>query len=410
MVRLTVPGTNLTLRSREPAPLVSTGAPRREVVGRGMGQTLRRLILGIVVVAVIGIMPVVSMGLRDADTAVGGAGAKPGTTGSPGGPKKTRPPQATPSVSLTASTVPTPSVVPTPGPTVQPTLAPSPAPTLAPTAAPTLAPTAAPPAVLVGAGDIASCSSTGDEATAALLDTIGGTVFTLGDNVYDNGTSTEFTNCYGPSWGRPTILNRTKPTAGNHEYNTLNATGYYAYFGTAAGDPTKGYYAYNHGTWRVYVLNSNCASIGGCAAGSAQELWLRADLAANPRGCVVAMWHHPRFSSGEHGNNTNTQPLWQALYDANADLILAGHDHHYERFAPQTATGVADASRGIVEFVVGTGGRSHYAVGTVRANSLVRNHDTYGVLRLSLSSGGYAFNFIPVTGSSFTDAGTGTCH
>jgi hypothetical protein len=264
--------------------------------------------------------------------------------------------------------------------------------------------------VLVGAGDIASCSSSGDEATAALLPGIAGTVFTLGDNAYDNGTSTEFANCYGPSWGIASIKSRTRPVSGNHEYNTAGATGYYGYFGAAAGDPAKGYYAYDAGAWRVYVLNSNCGSIGGCNDGSAQETWLQNDLAANPRACVAAMWHHPRFSSGEHGSSTATQALWQTLYDANADLVLVGHDHHYERFAPMTAAGALDNARGIVEMVVGTGGRSHYGTPNIQPNSLIRNSTTYGVMKLTLSANGWSFNFIPVAGQTFTDSGTGTCH
>ena len=262
----------------------------------------------------------------------------------------------------------------------------------------------------MGAGDIASCSASGDEATAALLDSIGGTVFTLGDNVYDNGTAAEFTNCYGPSWGQPGIFSRTRPVAGNHDYNTAGATGYYGYFGPAAGDPAKGYYAYDLGAWRVYVLNSNCTIIS-CAAGSAQEQWLRGDLAANPKACVVALWHHPRFSSGtSHGSSTTAQPLYQALYDNNAELVLSGHEHNYERFAPQTASGTLDNARGIVEFVVGTGGRSHYLFGTPLPNSLVRNSDTFGVLRLALSANSWTSDFIPVAGQTFRDSGSGTCH
>jgi hypothetical protein len=243
---------------------------------------------------------------------------------------------------------------------------------------------AASPFILVGAGDIASCSSNGDEATADLLETIPGIVFTTGDNVYDNGTPSEFRDCYGPSWGRPPIKARTRPTPGNHDYNTPSATGYFGYFGAAAGDPATGYYAYDAGTWRVYVLNSNCAAIGGCDAGSPEEQWLRADLAANSRACVLAMWHHPRYSSGlEHGSSTATEALYQALYDFNTELILAGHDHDYERFAPMTATGTIDDARGIVQFVVGTGGKSHYPFGTPQTGSFVRNNDTYGVLRLA---------------------------
>jgi len=282
-----------------------------------------------------------------------------------------------------------------------------------PTATATVPPTAPPSqppgsVVLVGAGDIASCSSTGDEATAALLRSVAGTVFTAGDDAYESGTASEFSNCYGPTWG--TEKGRTRPAPGNHEYNTSGATGYYGYFGSAAGDPSKGYYAYDLGAWRIYALNSNCAAVGGCQAGSPQEVWLRADLAANPRQCVAAYWHHPRFSSGEHGSSTTYQPFWQALYDFNAELVIVGHDHDYERFAPQTPAGIADNARGIVEIVAGTGGRSHYTFVTIRANSLVRNGDTFGVLKLTLSSGSWTSQFIPETGKSFSDSSSGTCH
>ena len=265
-----------------------------------------------------------------------------------------------------------------------------------------------PDAVLVGAGDIADCASSGDEATAKLIDGIAGAVFTLGDNAYESGTPSEFSRCYDPTWGRQ--LARTRPVAGNHDYATRNAAGYFGYFGAAAGDPATGWYAYDAGAWRVYVLNSNCGSVGGCDASSAQERWLRQDVATNPRQCVLAMWHHPRFSSGVHGNDPATQGLWQALYEAGAELILNGHDHTYERFAPQTPEGALDDRRGIVEMVVGTGGRSHYDFPTIRANSLVRNDTAYGVLRLVLSDGGWSFEFLPVAGASFTDSGSGTCH
>lgn len=276
--------------------------------------------------------------------------------------------------------------------------------------------TAAPPdpgpgVVLVGAGDIASCSSSGDEATAALLDNIAGTVYNLGDNVYDSGTATEYANCYDPSWGRHKA--RTKPTPGNHEYNTANASGYYGYFGAAAGDASKGYYSYDIGDWHIVVLNSsnNCGIVS-CAAGSAQETWLRQDLAANTKACTLAYWHHPRFNSGiEHGNSTAVAPLWQALYEANADVILNGHEHLYERFAPQNPAGAADAARGIRQFTVGTGGRSHYAFNTtIQPNSQVRNGNTYGVLKLTLRAGSYDWQFVPEAGATFTDTGTGNCH
>jgi len=282
------------------------------------------------------------------------------------------------------------------------------------TGASTVTVTSAPPPsndpVLVGAGDIASCSSSGDEATAALLDNIAGTVITLGDNVYDNGTLTEYTNCYGPSWGRH--RSRTLPTPGNHEYNTPNGTGYYAYFGAAAGDPSKGYYSYDLGAWHIIVLNSNssCTTIS-CAAGSAQDAWLRADLAAHTNVCTLAYWHHPRFNSGaSHGSNTAVSNFWDALYLYGADVILNGHEHIYERFAPQTPAAVADPTNGIRQFTVGTGGRSHYSIGTVKANSQVREGNTYGVLKLTLHATSYDWQFVPVAGATFTDSGTGNCH
>ena len=262
-------------------------------------------------------------------------------------------------------------------------------------------------AILVGAGDIASCDSSGDEATAALLDGLDGTVFTAGDNAYDNGSARDFAECYAPTWGR--FLDRTLPVPGNHDYNTAGAAGYFAYFGAAAGAPAQGWYARDVGAWRIYALNSNCGAIGGCVAGSPQERWLRADLAANTRSCVLAIWHHPLFSSGEHGSSNATVALWQALSDAGAEVIVNGHDHDYERFSPQTAAGAPDPN-GIVEYVAGMGGRSHYAMGRTITNSLAHNDDTYGVLRFELYAGSWSSTFVPVAGSSFTDGATGTCH
>ena len=257
--------------------------------------------------------------------------------------------------------------------------------------------------VLVGAGDIASCSSTGDEATANLLDRIPGTVFTAGDNVYDNGSAAEYANCYDPTWGR--FKARTKPSPGNHDYNTPGASGYYGYFGGAAGDPTKGYYSYDLGTWHIVVLNSEI-SVG---TGSPQEQWLRADLAGHLTVCTLAIWHRPRFSSGiGHGSDPAMQPLWQALYDFNADVVVNGHLHHYERFAPQSPSGVSDAN-GIREFVVGTGGSILTPFGSPLPNSQVRNSDTYGVIKFTLHAGSYDWQFIPIAGQTFTDSGTGPC-
>ncbi|MGQ0548780.1 MAG: metallophosphoesterase family protein [Armatimonadota bacterium] len=262
--------------------------------------------------------------------------------------------------------------------------------------------------VLVGAGDIASCASQGDEATARLLDDIPGTIFTAGDNVYEYGTHQEFMNCYHPSWGRHKT--RTRPSAGNHDYGTRGAVGYFTYFGAAAGDPKLGYYSYDLGDWHIVVLNSNCWAVGGCHSESPQLEWLRADLRAHPAQCTAAFWHHPRFSSGRHGGSEQFAPIWRDLYAADADLIITGHDHSYERFAPQDSSGRLDARRGLRQFVVGTGGRSHYAITRVTSNSEVRHSGTFGVLKLTLAPSSYTWEFVPVAGKTFTDSGTSACH
>jgi PKD repeat protein len=261
---------------------------------------------------------------------------------------------------------------------------------------------------VVGAGDIASCSSSGDEATAVLIDEIAGTVYTTGDNAYETGTASEFANCYEPSWGR--FKARTRPAVGNHEYGTPNASGYFGYFGAAAGDPTKGYYSYDIGEWHIVVLNSNCSEVGGCGVGSPQETWLRQDLAANTDSCTIGLWHHPRFNSGVGGGMTELVPLWQALYDDGAEIVLNGHAHLYERFAPQTSAGVANATTGIRQFTVGTGGKSLAGFATIAANSEIRDNQTFGVLKLTLHADGYTWEFVPVAGKTFTDTGSGFCH
>jgi PKD repeat protein len=264
-------------------------------------------------------------------------------------------------------------------------------------------------AVLVGAGDIADCGSSGDEATASLLDGIPGTVFTAGDNVYETGTTRELANCYDPSWGRHRA--RTRPSLGNHDYGTSGAAPYFAYFGSNAGEPGKGYYSYDLGDWHVVVLNSNCGEVGGCGTGSPQETWLRADLAASSKSCTVAYWHHPLFSSAQTSGTSSVQALWLALEDGGAELVLNGHAHVYERFAPQTASGVASPT-GIRQFTVGTGGKSLSSFGTIRLNSEVRSNLTYGVLKLTLRATGYLWEFVPVAGWSGApiDAGSAYCH
>ncbi len=266
-------------------------------------------------------------------------------------------------------------------------------------------PTPSPPATLIAAGDIASCDSTGDEATAALVDARPGTVATLGDNAYVSGTPGEFGACYGPSWGR--FRDRSRPALGNHDYGTPGAAGYFAYFGEAAGPP-GGYYSYQLGQWHVIVLNSNCWAVGGCHAGSPQDLWLKAQLAASNARCSLAYWHHPRFSSGLHGPSIWMDEAWAVLAGAGADLALAGHDHHYERFAPQDAAG-AYSQAGMRQFVVGTGGSVLYAVGPPAANSEVALNDAFGVLVLTLRPDGYDWEFVD-TGGLVRDAGSGSCH
>jgi hypothetical protein len=264
-------------------------------------------------------------------------------------------------------------------------------------------------AVLLGAGDIANCDLTNDQLTADLVESLPGSVFTLGDNAYPHGSPEDFRDCYGPTWGRPSIKARTRPTVGDHEYETPGAKGYFNYFGAAAGEADKGYYAYDAGTWRVYVLNSRCSQVGGCRAGSPQDLWLRKDLAENPRRCVVAMWHAPLFSSGAHGPTAFMKDLAGVLDDAGAELVLSGNDHDYERFAPQSVDGVADRD-GLVQFVVGTGGAETGPFGTPQPNSLVRASNVAGVLRLELRPDSYSFEFITVAGPQFEDSGTAACH
>ena len=263
-------------------------------------------------------------------------------------------------------------------------------------------------AVLIAAGDIAGCGIEKDAETALLLDNLPGTVAVLGDNVYEDGTAQEYTNCYAPTWGRHKT--RTRPTPGNHEYHATAAAPYFAYFGAAAGEPGKGYYSYNLGAWHIVVLNSNCDDMGGCSRSSPQGQWLLADLAANPATCTLAYWHHPRFNSGAlHGNNAQAQDFWQILYDYGADVVLNGHEHLYERFAPQQPTGAANPSRGLREFIVGTGGGALSTFGTIRPNSEVRNSNTFGVLKLTLYPTRYDWQFVPIAGQTFTDTGSAPC-
>lgn len=263
------------------------------------------------------------------------------------------------------------------------------------------------PAVMVGAGDIAY-EGPGAEQTAKLLDRIPGTVYLLGDNAYQSGSPAEFASYFHPTWGRH--LNRIRPVVGNHEYRTPGAAGYFGYFGDRAGDPRKGYYSYDvSSTWHVIVVNS--ATSGDDASkdlgpDSEQYRWISADLDAHRDQNVIAMWHHPRFSSGAHGDNKETDALWRLLVSKGADLALWGHDHHYERFVPMNAEGKGDEARGMRSFVVGTGGKNHYFFFKLpKSTTAIRNSSTFGVLRLALYEKGYEWQFVPVAGEKFTDRG-----
>jgi hypothetical protein len=263
------------------------------------------------------------------------------------------------------------------------------------------------PATLIAAGDIADNTS-GAAQTATLLDQIPGTVAALGDLAYENGSPAEFAAYYAPTWGRHYA--RTRPAPGNHEYQTPGAAGYFAYWGSIAGNPGQGYYSYDLGAWHVLSLNSNCGFIGGCGAGSPQEQWVRADLAAHPARCTLAYWHHPRFSGGLVGGSSEMQPIWQDLVASGADLVLVAHAHNYQRFAPMTATGERNLAAGIREFVVGTGGRSMVHATGPAANLEVSNAGTFGVLKLTLNASSYRWQFLPVAGATFTDSGSTACH
>jgi hypothetical protein len=228
----------------------------------------------------------------------------------------------------------------------------------------------------------------------------------LGDDQYADGTLAAFQRSYAPSFGR--VLDRTIPVVGNHEYQTRGAAGYFDYFGGRAGDRSTGYYSTDVGAWHVVVLNTNCGEIGGCGTGSKQEQWLRADLAAHPARCTVALTHHPRYSSGEHGDNGSVAGLWDTLQQGGADLVLSGHDHDYERFAPMDSAGRADPD-GMRQFVVGTGGKGTRGFGSIPSTSEAHSSSAFGVLRLSLGVAGYTWEFVPAAGSTYTDTGSATC-
>ena len=254
-----------------------------------------------------------------------------------------------------------------------------------------------PGAIVWAVGDIASCARLSDTKVANMIERRKGTILTLGDHAYPRGTPDNFANCFDPVWRN--LTSRTQPTPGNHEYETPDAAGYFGYFGDRAH---MGYYAISRGEWRIYSLNSSVID-------QAQLDWLTADLAAHPRACVLAYWHEPLFTSRMDGPSPSVKPFWEALYAAGADVILNGHAHSYERFAPQTPDG-AVADDGIREFVAGTGGAAAGEFGVVAPNSEVRHTGTWGALRLRLASGRYSWTFERASGDDFTDSGTAACH
>jgi hypothetical protein len=261
---------------------------------------------------------------------------------------------------------------------------------------------------LVGAGDIADCDLDGDTATAKIVAGIPGTVFTAGDNAYEDGTARQFRECFDPTWGR--FKGRIRPAPGNHDWQTDGAAGYRGYFGDVATNADgRTWYSYELGAWHIIVLDSQCADVKGCGASSEQGRWLAADLAGSRARCTLAIWHIPRFSSGEHGSDPATKPFWEALVAAGADIVVNGHDHDYERFAPQDAN-ANPRDDGIREFVVGTGGAGLRGFRKdIAPNSLVRSSIAHGVLELTLRPSDYSWQFHSTDGS-FSDQGSAICH
>jgi hypothetical protein len=276
--------------------------------------------------------------------------------------------------------------------------------------------------VLVGTGDIASCTSQGDEQTAVLVDSIlradsiagvEDVVIALGDNAYPGGTARDYERCFSPSWGdsNKRIMSRIRPTPGNHEHLTDMAAPYYAYFGDKAGSPKKGYYSYDLGDWHIVALNSEMVVNTSFLSEeqNAQRDWLKDDLAKSQKNCTLAYMHHPRWSSGWHGDDARMEPFLQLLYDAGVDIVLTGHDHEYERFLPQTPSGVLDTARGVVQFVIGTGGGELRGFRTrLSQNSAAQVEGHFGVLKMSLGASGYQYAFIDVSGRVW-DPGAGNC-
>jgi hypothetical protein len=262
-----------------------------------------------------------------------------------------------------------------------------------------------PDPTIVAAGDIAcpegletspvQCQM---ETTAQKVESLHPTaVITLGDEQYELGKPGDFAAVYDKTWGR--FKDKTYPVPGNHEYAGGKAPGYFGEFGDRA-HPPDGWYSVDVGTWHLVLLNSVCSAIGGCGEGSREYQWLQQDLESTKAACILAAWHHPRWSSGLHGSDPGYEPFWQLLAAHGADIVLSGHDHHYERFAPK---------QGITQFVVGTGGRSLYPIPGKEDGSLTRNDTDFGVLELTLHDGSYDWHFSPAGQGIFSDAGSAPC-
>lgn len=270
-------------------------------------------------------------------------------------------------------------------------------------------PTPARGATILVAGDIASCEWRADAATARLVRRRTGIVMTAGDHAYPLGTARTFRDCYGPTWGR--FRGRTRPVPGNHDRATAGARPYFDYFGARAGPPGRGYYAFDAGSWRVYALDSSCWLGDRCRKGSAQYRWLERDLERHPVACSMAVLHHPTYTSGPRGNGGRTRPLIRLLYRAGAELVVNGHDHFYERFAPARPWGRIDRRHGVRQFIVGTGGAPLYGFRSrTPGHSRVRQNRVHGILWLRLEPDAYAWRFIPVRRGAFDDRGSSACH
>jgi hypothetical protein len=263
------------------------------------------------------------------------------------------------------------------------------------------------PQYVYAAGDIADCPDR-VPAVADLVRRPRAVILAVGDIVYPSGQERGFRQCFDPTWGD--LKARIRPVPGNHDYRTPGAAPYFAYFGAAAGNPTQGYYSFDLGVWHIIAINSMCEHIGGCRPKSAQLQWLQADLAAHPSACTLAYWHHPRFTSGDGASPRRTASMWDALYGAGAEIIVNGHDHDYERFAPLNPGGRLDPDRGIREFVVGTGGANLTQRVRVARHSEVWNRDFHGLLELTLRPGSYHWRFVAAETHQVVDAGGGRCH